>query len=59
MRTFTAWICRCTDGTYWADQPRHMTCAECHSLIREVELVTVQDALNYSPESIKAASRGY
>jgi hypothetical protein len=53
IRVFIAWLCRCQDGRYWQEKPRHVTCADCGALIMERELVTRQDALRYSPDSLR------
>lgn len=59
VRTFVIWTCRCA-GRFWDEQPRHhMTCADCGSLIRDVEVMPVREALSYGAESIKDSSRGY
>jgi hypothetical protein len=55
IRVFKIWACRCTDGRFWAERPRHVTCADCSALIMERQCITIQDALSYSNESIRDA----
>lgn len=53
--TYTIWICRCTNGHYWPEHPGHVMCVDCGHAIRQAKVVTVGDALNYSPSSLAEA----
>jgi hypothetical protein len=56
VQAYTLYVCRCTDGRFWPEQPRHVTCADCSAWIRPTKVIALNDALCYSPESIKAAA---
>lgn len=53
--TYTIWICRCTNGHFWPEHPGHVMCIDCGHAIRRVLVVTIGDAINYSPSSLAAA----
>jgi len=36
--TWRIWVCRCGGDVLWRERPRHMTCAQCGALIREIEV---------------------
>lgn len=49
---YRGWVCTC--GHVWTDRPRHITCAQCRHLIRELELVPRSTAAFYKHERDRA-----